>query len=337
MNSKAIFLDRDGTLVKDHGYVHKREDFALLNNVIEGLQLLHEYRLFIVTNQSGISRGKFTQKDMQEFNDHLVEELKEHHIHIEEVYFCPHSPQEGCQCRKPSTGMIRQASEKFDIDLKNSYVIGDHATDIELAKNAGCHGILVLTGQGSRYIEQAKNKSPYYIAADVEQAARIISFSQGQKIITRETLSQTVENIRKQNKTIVTLNGTFDILHEGHAKILKESKVQGDVLIVGVNADSSVKENKGESRPFNNEQQRAKMLATFKEVDYVVVFKEKTPIPLLEIIKPNVHVNGSEYSEDCIEAPTVTKNGGRIHVVELLQGFSTTNLVERGRKEISNQ
>jgi len=99
-------------------------------------------------------------------------------------------------------------------------------------------------------------------------------------------------------------------------------------LIVGINSDVSVKSNKGEDRPLNNEINRAKMVARFEAVDYVTIFNGKTPLNLLDEIKPNVHVNGSEYGEQCIEAEVVNRYGGKIHIVDLLEGHSTTKMIE---------
>jgi len=152
------------------------------------------------------------------------------------------------------------------------------------------------------------------------------------KIKTMQEIKVIVKEIKKQNKTIVTCNGCFDILHIGHLKFLEEAKEQGDVLIVAINSDSSVKENKGPKRPINTEEDRANMLAALELVDYAVIFPEKTPISLLETIKPDVHVNGEEYGEDCIEAPTVKKYGGRIHLIKDYGGFSSTKLIEKIRK-----
>lgn len=142
-------------------------------------------------------------------------------------------------------------------------------------------------------------------------------------------MEEIVKELKKQGKKIVTCNGCFDILHTGHIKFLNEAKQQGDVLIVGLNSDSSVKQNKGPKRPINNEKDRATVLAALEMVDYVVIFNEKTPIELLEAIKPHVHINGEEYGENCIEAPTVKKHGGRIHIAKLKEGYSTTNLIKK--------
>ena len=155
------------------------------------------------------------------------------------------------------------------------------------------------------------------------------------KIKTREEINKIAEDLRKKGKTIVTTNGSFDMLHIGHVKFLQEAKQQGDVLIVGLNSDSSVKENKGEERPINNEENRALVLAALECVDYVVVFDEKTPLKLMEVIRPNVHVNGEEYGEDCIEAPIVKKFGGKIHLVKKYKDFSTTKLIEKIKNQFN--
>jgi rfaE bifunctional protein nucleotidyltransferase chain/domain len=139
-------------------------------------------------------------------------------------------------------------------------------------------------------------------------------------------------SLRAGGPRIVTLNGSFDVLHAGHLHILKEARSQGDVLIVGINGDASVRQQKGPDRPFISEDERAAMLLAVRHVDYVHIFGEPTPIAFLEQIRPDVHVNGSEYGSDCIEAPTVRAHGGRIHIVERLAGLSTSDLVDKIRR-----
>ena len=137
--NKAIFLDRDGTLVEDFGFVYKIEDFKLLPNVIEALELLKDkFKFFIITNQSGIGRGIYTKEDFEKFNNYLINVLKENNIIIEKTFVCPHRPEEGCDCRKPNIKFIKGAKKEFGIDLKNSWVVGDHPHDIKMGKNAGC-------------------------------------------------------------------------------------------------------------------------------------------------------------------------------------------------------
>jgi len=328
MKNKAVILDRDGTLnVDEKGYTHKIEDFKLHEGVIEGLKQLKDYRLFIITNQSGIGRGYYKEQDMHNFNQHLLKELKKHGIKIEEIYFCPHLPEEKCDCRKPKTKFIKEAEKEYNINMKESWVIGDHPWDIQLGNNSGCKTVYLLSGHGAKHLKEAREDNPRYIAANFKQAADYILFNNKNKIIERKDLAALTNKLKKENKKIVTINGSFDILHKGHEKILKEAKKQGDILIIGLNSDSSVKQNKGQDRPINNELNRAKMLANFSYVDYITIFDEKTPIPLLEIIKPAIHVNGSEYGKECIEAETVKKHGGKIHIVNLMKGYSSTNII----------
>ncbi|MBI2110058.1 adenylyltransferase/cytidyltransferase family protein [Candidatus Woesearchaeota archaeon] len=139
-----------------------------------------------------------------------------------------------------------------------------------------------------------------------------------------ETLAN---RLREKSKKIVTTNGSFDILHEGHFYFLREAKEQGDVLIVGLNSDSSVRKNKGLGRPINNQEIRALNLTKLEYVDYVVIFYETTPNELLKKIKPHVHVNGEEYGNNCVEAPVVRQYGGRIHLVRRIEGYSTTRII----------
>jgi len=171
--NKAIFFDRDGTLVDDPGYVHKIEDFKLLPKTIEALKNLKDFKFFIITNQSGIGRGYYTINDFEKFNKHLIKVLKEDNINIEETFVCPHHPDEVCDCRKPNIKFIKEAEKRFDLDLKKSWVIGDHPHDIELGKNAGCKTVYVLTGHGKKHVNDLKIK-PDFIAQDLLEAAKYI-------------------------------------------------------------------------------------------------------------------------------------------------------------------
>ena len=146
-------------------------------------------------------------------------------------------------------------------------------------------------------------------------------------LIKKENLKELLN--RLEGKKIVFTNGCFDILHIGHVKYLKESKKFGDILIVGLNSDSSVKKLKGENRPINNEIDRAGVLDELKSVDYVVIFSEDTPVELLDIIKPDVYTKGADYTLETLpEAQTVMKNGGRVEFISFVEGKSTTNVVK---------
>jgi len=169
--TEAIFIDRDGVIVEDPSYVHKIEDFKLVPNAIQGLKLLKDFKLFIITNQSGIGRGIYEIKDFFKFNKHLINALKDYNIKIEKTYFCPHKPEDNCECRKPKTRFLKEAEKEFGVDLKKSLVIGDRKSDIEMGKIAGCKTILVLTGNGVNAKDEVK---PDYAAKDLLDAANWI-------------------------------------------------------------------------------------------------------------------------------------------------------------------
>lgn len=149
------------------------------------------------------------------------------------------------------------------------------------------------------------------------------------KIKTREETVAFIEEQRKLGKSIVTLNGSFDVLHAGHLDILEEAAKQGDVLIIGLNSDKSVKSYKGEKRPIISEEYRARMLATLNFVDVVTLFDEPECLAFVEAMKPDVHVNGADYGENCIEAPIVKKYGGRVHIVNFKTPLSTSKIIEK--------
>lgn len=171
--NKALFLDRDGTLNEDPGYVHKIEDFKLLPKTIEALKSLKDFKFFIITNQSGIGRKFFTKDDFERFNNHLIDVLKENNITIEKTFVCPHHPNEECDCRKPNIKVIKEVEKKFNIDLKKSWVIGDHPHDIEMGKNAGCRTIYVLTGHGQKHLNESEIKSDF-TAGNLLEASKFI-------------------------------------------------------------------------------------------------------------------------------------------------------------------
>lgn len=157
---KAIFLDRDGVLIEDNGYIDNIEDVEVFSFTIEALKKLKDnYELFIVTNQSGIGRGLITEEGVQRVNDYIIDELKKYDINIKQLYCCPHINEDKCNCKKPNPYFIYEAEKKYNIDIKNSFVIGDHSSDVEFAVNAGATGIYVLTGHGKKHLDDLKHRN----------------------------------------------------------------------------------------------------------------------------------------------------------------------------------
>lgn len=152
------------------------------------------------------------------------------------------------------------------------------------------------------------------------------------KILAREEARNKAQELRASGKRLVTINGSFDLLHAGHVVILDEAKKQGDVLFVGLNSDASVRQNKGDMRPIVPEQERAALLTALACVDYVVLFDEREIAKeVLETVKPHVHVNGSEYGspEHWVEWPTMERLGVHGHQVARRDGFATTDLIRK--------
>jgi len=153
------------------------------------------------------------------------------------------------------------------------------------------------------------------------------------KIFTLPALQQQLKRWRLLNKKIVFTNGVFDILHQGHIASLSEAACHGHVLIVGVNADASVKKLKGDSRPVNGQDSRALLLASLTMTDAVVIFEEETPYNLITAVMPDVLVKGGDYTiETIVGAKEVIANGGEVIIAPILEGFSTTAIIARMKK-----
>lgn len=153
------------------------------------------------------------------------------------------------------------------------------------------------------------------------------------KIMDRSALQKEVQKLQQSGKKVVFTNGCFDILHVGHVRYLQAARAQGDVLVVGLNTDSSVQRLKGPTRPINAQDDRAEVLAGLACVDYVTLFDEPTPEVLIALLRPDVHVKGGDYTEDQLpEAKIVREYGGDVVIMPLVEGRSTTNVI----KKISN-
>jgi len=150
-----------------------------------------------------------------------------------------------------------------------------------------------------------------------------------EKVIDPFVLQEKGEELREKGLTIATLNGSFDLLHAGHLHIIYEASRQADILIVALNTDASIKKYKSPQRPFVSLEDRLQMVAALECVDYVTWFDETTPNRFIKTIKPHVHVNGAEYGADPVEGEAVKKVGARLHLVDRVEGLSTTELVKK--------
>ena len=212
------------------------------------------------------------------------------------------------------------AREVFDVSGAGDTVVAtlalalasgaDHSSAVELANKAasvvvGKFGTATLT------------------------ADELLGDSDARRLVPRQSLRALAATLRARGKRIVTVNGSFDVLHPGHLYILRQARQQGDVLIVGLNSDASVRAYKGPSRPIVPEQHRAEMLLALRMVDYVHIFEEPDPVAFLSELHPDVHVNGAEYGENCVERDVVVRNGGRLHLVDRIPDLSTSGIVKQ--------
>jgi D-glycero-D-manno-heptose 1,7-bisphosphate phosphatase len=187
MKRPAVFLDRDGTINEQMGYINHLSRFRILPGVPGAVRFLNEQGCLaiVLSNQSGVGRGYFPVDLVYRVHAHLEGVLKREGARIDGIYFCPHYPGGSvpeyalaCDCRKPRTGLIDQARKDFDIDMENSFVVGDRCTDMELADRAGLRGILVKTGYGLGDLEYVLPEKPYkpaYVADDLLQAVHWIA------------------------------------------------------------------------------------------------------------------------------------------------------------------
>ena len=170
---KGLFLDRDGVINVEKNYLYKIEDFEFIDGIFYSLKKIQDlgYKIFIITNQSGIGRNYYTIDDFNKLTSWMIEEFKKNEIIISQVQLCPHGPNDNCTCRKPKTGMIDNILKKYDIDLANSWLVGDKSSDIKCAKNAGIlNTIQVKTGHKFNDNESEAN----YICESIKDIYKII-------------------------------------------------------------------------------------------------------------------------------------------------------------------
>ncbi|MBN1897553.1 MAG: D-glycero-beta-D-manno-heptose 1-phosphate adenylyltransferase [Spirochaetes bacterium] len=339
--NRAVFLDRDGTIIKDAHYLDHPDRINILPHTIDGLKALQkEYLLVVVTNQSGIGRGYFTESQFHRINNIILKIFKQKGILISRVYYSPYHPEarekrykEGEHFRKPNPGMILKAAGELDIDLAASWMIGDKESDITAGVKAGL--------KANIYIQNKKNPissrcRPDRTVKNVDQAARWIMGQDERSgiFMDYQKIAHLAGSLKKKGKRIVFTNGVFDILHIGHIRYLRSARELGDVLIVGVNSDSSVKQFKDRSRPYVSQFARCEVLASLKCVDYCIIFHERDPKKIISLIKPHIHTKGGDYSMDQIrERKVVEQFKGKVVLLPVIKGYSTTNLINRIRRK----
>jgi histidinol-phosphate phosphatase family protein len=171
-NRCAVFLDRDGTIIRDTYYIKDPQQVQLLSGVGEALAKLkrRDYFLVVVSNQSGIGRGLVTNEQAERVHRRVIDSLEDNNVQVDAVYYCPHTPEEQCRCRKPSPTMLLRAANAFSLNLECSYMVGDKPSDIEAGRRAGCRTILLVND----LYPKKPDPEPDYIAIDWSEVLRYI-------------------------------------------------------------------------------------------------------------------------------------------------------------------
>lgn len=240
---KAIFLDRDGTINVEKNYVHKKEDLEFEKNSIEAMKIFKKlgYILIVVTNQSGIARGYFSENDLKDFNENMNEILKKENAEIEEFLFCPHHPdglgeyKMTCNCRKPSNALIEKAIEKYQIDRENSFMIGDKFSDIQAGLKSNLKTILVKTGYGEKDKEKV-DRERTLVCQDLREFAEILKRKKLAELIKEEFGKEIfIKNVVMDSREVEE-NSLFFAINNGN-KFVEEAMKKGASIIVCDNSD----------------------------------------------------------------------------------------------------
>ena len=180
---RAVFLDRDGTICEEVGYIDSIDQMKLIPRSGEAVRLLNKsgFKVVVITSQAGVARGFFPESRLEQLHAELRRQLREEGAYVEAIYYCPHHPTEGtapylqeCDCRKPATGLLRRAAADLKVDLPSSYMIGDHFSDVECGQRVGAKTVLLLTGHGPETLAKRETwpNPPSHIAGDLYEAVQ---------------------------------------------------------------------------------------------------------------------------------------------------------------------
>ncbi|TSC58895.1 MAG: rfaE bifunctional protein [Candidatus Peregrinibacteria bacterium Greene0416_19] len=318
----TLLLDRDGVLDEERDNDYAPDNIRLLPGVAEGLKQLASWRRFVISNQSGVARGFFTAADVEACNERLRELLLAEGVSLGSMLFCPHHPDDGCACRKPRLGMWEELKKKYHLRPEDCVMVGNRSSDVAFGRAIGCFTVMIPN-------VHPIGEFPDLIVPDLPTLASFLLRhpTPVPPVMTMEQAVAYAERSRVDGKKIVTTNGAFDLLHPGHLFLLEQARMQGDVLIVGVNSDASVRRYKGPDRPIEQEAVRALKVAA--HADAVFIFDDDDPRPWLPKIRPHVHANASTYGNDSIEAPVLKEIAASLVLVPVKPELGSTSSILR--------
>jgi D-glycero-D-manno-heptose 1,7-bisphosphate phosphatase len=362
---KAVFLDRDGTLIRERGYLKDPGRVELEAGAAEAVRRLNRYgfAVAVVSNQSGVARGFFTEEDVAAVHRKIEGLLAPCGARLDGVYYCPHHPEgvveayrQACACRKPAAGMLVRAAGELGVDLAGSYMIGDKLTDMEAARREGLCGILVRTGYGEAAWRQALgqpgSEMPDRVALDLAEAVDDVLWMERNVAVANPEIKERPEGPgnrsvkwvslpylqkclaahRGRGQGIVLADGAFDLVHAGHVRYLQEARALGGVLVVAVYDDATVRDLKGAGRPILPVEERIEILSALECVDYCTTFGTRTADRLIERVRPDVLAKGSDGAEgDVPVRDAVLRNGGEVRIVGPRKEWGTARLLARVR------
>jgi len=316
---KFLLLDFDGTLIEDNGgRSYDPSSMCLLPGVSDGLKRLRDVgmQFFIVTNQSKIGRGIAPESNVIAAIERVVELLAGEGIRIDAYQWCPHRMEDGCACRKPKTGMWEALCSRFpNLTAEETILVGDMDRDMQMGRAIGCRTARIFSSKFPRTVPAD------FLVRSLSELADLL-LAPTERMQSLGGAVKIAQGARAKGKTVVTTNGAFDLFHSGHRFLLEEARKHGDVLIVGVNSDASVRKAKGEGRPLQSAETRARSVSRF--ADAVFIFDDDDPRPWLPQINPQVHVNAATYGEQCVERPILDQIGAKLVLVPVKKELGST-------------
>ncbi len=339
----VALLDRDGTINEEVDYLDDPARLKLIPGAARAIRVLNQEGVacVITTNQSGIPRGYFTEETLSAIHKRLIEMLAAEGARIDGVYHAPSLPDSGDPRRKPGTGMYDDAVRDLGLEGLPVYSVGDRTLDVEFGLACGGKGIRVLTGHQKKddvpmdfeHLHEARKAHKAFVEEDLFTAAhRILAdliLDQApedpglrRKFGHLQKTAKAIEQARERGMRVILVNGCFDLIHGGHISYLEGAKNIADRVVLAVNSNASIRRLKGEQRPVLSELGRLQLLAALRHVDYLTIFHEDSADHVLEILKPDMHAKGTDYTSETVPERLTAE---RLGVETVITGASKEN------------